>query len=80
MLSQATRPEVKAPKAIALLTERESQVLRLLAEGHRNKVIAAKIFLSECTVKSHLQKIYAKLEVNGRTEALAKARLQGWIE
>lgn len=64
----------------SLLTERESQVLRLLAAGHRNKVIAAKIFLSECTVKSHLQKIYAKLEVSGRTEALASARQHGWID
>ncbi|MGQ7819296.1 LuxR C-terminal-related transcriptional regulator [Metapseudomonas furukawaii] len=61
------------------LTSREFQVLRLLADGHRNKVIAAKIFLSECTVKSHLQKIYAKLEVGGRTEALALARTQGWL-
>jgi len=76
---EGPRPS-KVPIAMLLLTERESQVLRLLAEGHRNKVIAAKIFLSECTVKSHLQKIYAKLEVNGRIEALAKARLQGWIE
>ncbi|TDF80747.1 LuxR C-terminal-related transcriptional regulator [Pseudomonas sp. H9] len=70
----------QATTAPSLLTERESQVLRLLAAGHRNKVIASKIFLSECTVKSHLQKIYAKLEVNGRTEALAIARLQGWID
>ncbi|MCY1486154.1 HTH-type transcriptional regulator MalT [compost metagenome] len=62
------------------LTEREFQVLRLLADGYRNKAIAEKIFLSEFTVKSHLQKIYAKLEVNGRTEALASARARGWIE
>lgn len=74
--SPRAQPAIASP----LLTERESQVLRLLAAGHRNKVIAAKIFLSECTVKSHLQKIYAKLEVGGRTEALAMARTRGWID
>ncbi|PNB73513.1 helix-turn-helix transcriptional regulator [Pseudomonas sp. GW456-E7] len=62
-----------------LLTDREFQVLQLLAVGHRNKTIAEKIFLSELTVKSHLQKLYAKLEVSGRTEALANARTRGLI-
>lgn len=74
------RPSLPAPGMPSSLTERETQVLRLLAAGHRNKVIAAKIFLSECTVKSHLQKIYAKLQVSGRTEAVATARRHGWID
>ncbi|MCY1183633.1 Transcriptional regulatory protein DegU [compost metagenome] len=62
-----------------ILTEREIQVLQLLAAGHRNREIAEKVFLSEFTVKSHLQKIYAKLDAKGRTEALAIAHARGWI-
>jgi LuxR family maltose regulon positive regulatory protein len=62
-----------------VLTVREYQILQLLAAGHRNREIAEKVFLSEFTVKSHLQKIYAKLETNGRTETLAIARSRGWI-
>jgi LuxR family maltose regulon positive regulatory protein len=62
-----------------VLTVREYQILQLLAAGHRNREIAEKVFLSEFTVKSHLQKIYAKLEANGRTETLAIARAKGWI-
>jgi LuxR family maltose regulon positive regulatory protein len=62
-----------------VLTVREYQILQLLAAGHRNREIADKVFLSEFTVKSHLQKIYAKLEANGRTETLAIARSRGWI-
>jgi LuxR family maltose regulon positive regulatory protein len=62
-----------------VLTVREYQILQLLAAGHRNRDIAEKIFLSEFTVKSHLQKIYAKLDTKGRTETLAIARSRGWI-
>lgn len=69
-----------AQVAPSQLTEREFQILRLLAAGHRNRNIAEKVFLSEFTVKSHLQKIYAKLDVRGRTEALAIARTRGWLD
>ncbi|WP_246218898.1 LuxR C-terminal-related transcriptional regulator [Pseudomonas izuensis] len=62
-----------------VLTVREYQILQLLAAGHRNREIAEKVFLSEFTVKSHLQKIYAKLNANGRNETLAIARSRGWI-
>ncbi|MNH34244.1 Transcriptional regulatory protein DegU [compost metagenome] len=62
-----------------VLTGREYQILQLLAVGLKNRDIAEKVFLSEFTVKSHLQKIYAKLDTNGRTETLAIARARGWI-
>ena len=65
--------------ACQVLTVREYQILQLLAAGHRNRDIAEKVFLSEFTVKSHLQKIYAKLDAKGRTETLAIARARGWI-
>ncbi|MDD2058666.1 LuxR C-terminal-related transcriptional regulator [Pseudomonas sp. GD03860] len=62
-----------------VLTAREYQILQLLAVGLKNRDIAEKVFLSEFTVKSHLQKIYAKLDTKGRTETLAIARAKGWI-
>ncbi len=63
-----------------VLSGRELQVLRLLAQGMRNKAIAAKLFLSELTVKSHLRNINAKLGAHGRTEAAAIARKRGLID
>lgn len=62
------------------LTAREREVLALLAAGHRNKVIAERMFLSEFTVKSHLRKINAKLGAQGRTEAVAIARARGLLK
>jgi DNA-binding NarL/FixJ family response regulator len=62
-----------------LLTEREMEVLRLLARGLRNKEIASRLVVSERTVNFHLANIYQKLNVSGRTEALSKALEQGLI-
>jgi len=64
----------------APLTARETQVLRLLAAGLRNRAIAQKMFLSECTVKSHLHKINVKLGARSRIQALAIARERGWLD
>lgn len=64
----------------APLTTRETQVLRLLAAGLRNRAIAQKMFLSECTVKSHLHKINVKLGARSRIQALAIARERGWLD
>ena len=61
------------------LTEREMEVLRLLARGLRNKEIASRLVVSERTVNFHLANIYQKLNVSGRTEALSKALEQGLI-
>ena len=56
------------------VTERELEVLRLVASGASNKEIAAKLFLSLDTVKSHLKHVYNKLGVHSRAQALARAR------
>ncbi len=56
------------------LSNREVEVLRLLASGHGNGDIAAKLFLSTGTVKRHVNNIFAKLDVHSRTQAVAKAR------
>ena len=54
------------------LTEREVQVLALLAQGLSNKTIARKLVLTEGTVKTHAHNIYAKLAVSTRGEAVAQ--------
>jgi ATP/maltotriose-dependent transcriptional regulator MalT len=61
------------------LSPREREVLALLAEGLSNRDIAKRVFLSEATVKTHLVHIYAKLRVEGRTAAVAKARAAGLL-
>ncbi len=53
------------------LTERESEVMTLLSRGTSNKAIAEKLFISEKTVKNHINRIYAKLGVGTRAEAIA---------
>ena len=63
----------------APLSERELQVLRLLAGGHRNRVIAEKMFVSETTVKAHLRSINVKLGAESRTHALAVGRQRGLV-
>lgn len=59
---------------VELLSEREREVLRLLASGISNREIAAELFVSLDTVKTHLKHIYGKLGVRGRAHAAARAR------
>lgn len=59
------------------LTERELAVLRLMCEGKANKEIGAALFISEGTVKTHVKNLFAKLEVNSRSEAVAAAIRRG---
>jgi DNA-binding NarL/FixJ family response regulator len=61
--------EVRAPDSPETLTERETDVLRLLAQGQSNKEIAAALSLSEKTVKTHVSNILGKLNVPSRTQA-----------
>ena len=56
-----------------VMTEREVEVLGLLAEGLGNKEMARRLLVSEATVKSHLTHVYAKLGVDSRAGAVAKA-------
>jgi two-component system response regulator DegU len=55
-------------------------VLELLGEGLKNKEIAARLFLSEKTVKNHISSIFDKLQVNDRTEAALLAAKHGLTE
>ncbi|HLO32709.1 MAG TPA: response regulator transcription factor [Anaerolineales bacterium] len=61
------------------LTERESEVLGLLAKGLANKQIAVALGISEHTVKFHVSSIYTKLNVTNRTEAVREGLRGGWI-
>lgn len=63
----------KTTEAVELLTERETEILDLLAKGYLYKEIAAELFISHSTVKQHIHNIYGKLHVQTRTEALNKA-------
>ena len=56
------------------ISERELEVLELVAEGLSNKEIAGKLFVSINTVKTHLSRLYEKLEVSRRTQAVEKAK------
>ena len=59
--------------AASLLTQREVEVLRLVAGGKSNKAIADQLVLSENTVRRHLQNIFDKIHVSSRTAATAYA-------
>lgn len=61
--------EVRPPENPEKLTERETEVLRLLAEGKSNKEIAAELVIGETTVKTHVSNILMKLGVPSRTQA-----------
>jgi DNA-binding NarL/FixJ family response regulator len=62
------------------LSEREIEVLKLIAAGTSNKVIAAQLSLAETTVKTHVQKILFKLGANDRTHAVTIAVKRGYFE
>ncbi|MQY66033.1 MAG: hypothetical protein GH147_06075 [Clostridia bacterium] len=63
----------------ANLTKREVKVLKLVASGKTNKEIAKKLFISEKTVKNHLNHIYRKLGVKNRAQAVVEALKRDYI-
>lgn len=65
--------EVRAPESPEILTERETDVLRLMALGQSNKEIANTLNIGEKTVKTHVSRILAKLNVSSRTQAALHA-------
>ncbi len=69
--------EVKAPESPEVLTERETEVLRLLARGQSNKEIAQGLVIGEKTVKTHVSNILSKLHLDGRTQAAIYALRHG---
>jgi LuxR family maltose regulon positive regulatory protein len=62
------------PRYVDPLTQRELEVLSLIAEGLSNKEMASQLVVAPSTIKQHLKNIYAKLDVHNRTEAVSRAR------
>ena len=78
-LEKILQQEAGARELSAVLTPREIELVRMIANGFQNKVIAEKLFISEGTVKVHLHNIYEKLNVSGRLELLRYAQKKGII-
>ena len=76
---QMSRPERESGPALRL-TERELDVLRLVAQGHSNKEIAARLFISENTVKNHVRNMLEKLQLHSRMEAVMYAVREKLVE
>ena len=70
LAAEPATPAVRAETAPAGLSAREVEVLQLLAAGMTNREIAERLFLSEHTIRAHLRRIYPKLDVTTRTEAV----------
>jgi DNA-binding NarL/FixJ family response regulator len=71
--------EVRLPAGPEPLTERETEILSLVAEGHANKDIAGRLSITEKTVKAHLTNIFGKIDVRSRTQAALHAISMGLV-
>ena len=78
-LTELSHRAAQGPDHLAL-SEREVEVLQLMAKGSANKQIAGDLSITESTVKTHVANIFQKLEVSHRTEAVTKAMSQGIIK
>ncbi|HEX6608042.1 MAG TPA: LuxR C-terminal-related transcriptional regulator, partial [Chloroflexia bacterium] len=76
----ADRPPAAAARPLGEpLSQRELEVLHLIAQGLSNQEISARLFLALSTVKGHNREIFAKLQVQRRTEAVARGRELGLL-
>lgn len=76
----ARKPGTRSGKPGGTLTDREGEVLRLIASGYGNKEIAARLDLSTKTIEAHKANAMRKLELTGRIDIVKYAILQGWLE
>lgn len=80
-MTSASKIKAKEEKLeISPITEREIEILQLLADGLNNIEIAQELSVSQHTVKAHICNILQKLSVDDRTQAVARAMRQGWIQ
>ena len=84
LIEKFSRPARAAPDlhagALASLTPRELEVLKLIARGLKNSEIAGALFLSESTVKTHVVRVLSKLELRDRSQAVVLAYESGIVE
>ena len=73
----AAERTVAAAKLFPELTDREREILNLIAAGENNSAIAARLFLSAKTVRNHVSNIFSKLQVADRAQAIVRARKAG---
>ena len=79
LLKRVMAVPTEAQKSQELLSERESEILKLVAMGMSNREIAGKLFLSERTIKAHLSNIFNKLNVASRSEAIIQGLKWGLV-
>ena len=77
LIAQLSGPDHLVPSES--LTEREQEVLALAGKGYTNKAIGVQLGISDRTVQGHLARIYGKLDVSSRTEAVMRAVSLGWL-
>lgn len=76
---ETAKQEVEEENLLSYLTQREEEVLELLTQGITYKGVANKLFISETTVKTHVNNIFQKLQVNDRTQAVLYAINNGFL-
>lgn len=76
---ETAKSESDEENLLSYLTQREEEVLELLTQGVTYKGVAAKLFISETTVKTHVNNIFQKLQVNDRTQAVLYAINNGFL-
>ena len=76
VMAQVTAPKPARP----LLTPRETEILRMVAEGHSSKQIAHALAIAEPTVKFHIRSLFNKLGADNRAQAVALALQQGLLQ
>jgi NarL family two-component system response regulator LiaR len=74
----SSRESVETAQSIEL-SERETEILKLAAQGLSNQEVADRLFLSRRTIQSHLANIFRKMDVGSRTEAVLQALKRGWL-
>jgi len=77
IMTQIDAGQQRAP--VEELTERELEVLELVAQGYTNKAIGVQLGISDRTVQGHLSHIFDKLQASSRTEAVMRAVSRGWL-
>ena len=67
------------PTGEPVISEKEQEILQLVAQGYTNKAIAIEMSVTQRTIENYLSKIFVRLNVESRAEAVLKAKDLGWI-